>query len=59
MPIIMDGKAMTSCLLLAVQADGAEIRTVEGLETGDRLNSPKKRSSTAEQCSVDFAHPVS
>lgn len=36
--IIVNGKAMTSCLLLAVQADGAEIRTVEGLEKGDDLD---------------------
>lgn len=36
--IIMNGKATTSCLLLALQADGAEIRTVEGLEKGDRLD---------------------
>jgi len=28
----LDGVAVRSCLLLAVQADGAEIRTVEGLE---------------------------
>ena len=50
--IIMDGKAMTSCLLLAVQADGAEIRTVEGLETGDRLDSLQEAfiHSGAVQC---------
>ena len=30
----LDGVAVRSCLLLAVQADGAEIRTVEGLEWG-------------------------
>jgi aerobic-type carbon monoxide dehydrogenase small subunit (CoxS/CutS family) len=32
--IQLDGVAVRSCLLLAVQADGAEIRTVEGLEWG-------------------------
>jgi len=32
--IQLDGIAVRSCLLLAVQADGAEIRTVEGLEWG-------------------------
>ena len=36
--IIMDGQAATSCLLLAVQADGAQIKTVEGLEKGGRLD---------------------
>ena len=36
--IMVDGTAMRSCLLLAVQADGADIRTVEGLrntQTGE------------------------
>lgn len=28
----LDGKAALSCLLLAVQADGREIRTIEGLQ---------------------------
>jgi 2-furoyl-CoA dehydrogenase 2Fe-2S iron sulfur subunit len=30
----LDGVAVRSCLLLAVQADGAEVLTVEGLEWG-------------------------
>jgi 2-furoyl-CoA dehydrogenase 2Fe-2S iron sulfur subunit len=30
----LDGRAVRSCLMLAVQADGTEIRTVEGLEWG-------------------------
>jgi carbon-monoxide dehydrogenase small subunit len=29
--VLLDGEAVRSCLLLAVQADGAEVRTVEGL----------------------------
>ncbi len=29
--VLLDGAATRSCLVLAVQADGAEIRTVEGL----------------------------
>jgi aerobic-type carbon monoxide dehydrogenase small subunit (CoxS/CutS family) len=36
--ILLDGEAVRSCLLLAVQADGAQIRTVEGLADGDRLH---------------------
>ena len=36
--VIMNGAAVRSCLLLAVQADGAEIETVEGLTEGDDLS---------------------
>ena len=35
--IILDGAAVRSCLMLAVQADGSEIVTVEGLADGDAL----------------------
>ena len=31
----LDGKAVKSCTVLAVQADGAEVRTIEGLADGD------------------------
>jgi aerobic-type carbon monoxide dehydrogenase small subunit (CoxS/CutS family) len=33
----LDGLAVRSCLLLAVQADGAELQTVEGLATDGEL----------------------
>jgi aerobic-type carbon monoxide dehydrogenase small subunit (CoxS/CutS family) len=36
--IIVDGAAVRSCLMLAVQADGAEVRTVEGLATDGRMH---------------------
>src|ERR1051325_7566644 len=35
--VILDGTLVKSCMLLAVQADGSEIETVEGLADGDRL----------------------
>jgi len=34
----VDGMAIKSCTMLAVQADGSEIRTIEGLATGDTLH---------------------
>lgn len=36
--ILLDGAPVRSCLLFAVQADGAEITTVEALGTPDRLH---------------------
>jgi carbon-monoxide dehydrogenase small subunit len=36
--IIMGGKAINACLLLAIQADGKEILTIEGLSSGRRLH---------------------
>ncbi len=36
--IRLDGAAVRSCLILAVQADGAEVATVEGLATDERLH---------------------
>jgi aerobic-type carbon monoxide dehydrogenase small subunit (CoxS/CutS family) len=36
--VIIDGEAMRSCLMFAVQAQGKQIRTVEGLAKGDTLH---------------------
>lgn len=36
--VLVDGRPVSSCILLAVQADGREIRTVEGLERDGRLS---------------------
>lgn len=36
--VIVDGRAMNSCLMLAVEIDGAEVTTIEGLETRDGLS---------------------
>jgi aerobic-type carbon monoxide dehydrogenase small subunit (CoxS/CutS family) len=35
--VLLDGTLVKSCMLLAVQADGASIETVEGLADGDEL----------------------
>jgi len=36
--VIMDGKAVNSCSLLAMDAKGKEITTIEGLASGDELH---------------------
>ena len=50
--VILDGQPVKSCTVLAVQADGAQVRTVEGLEQGGKLH-PIQESFTekhALQC---------
>ncbi len=36
--ILLDGKSVKSCTVLAVQADGCDVTTVEGLADGDNLH---------------------
>jgi len=36
--VIVDGRAVKSCLMLAPQVDGADLLTVEGLAQGDELD---------------------
>ena len=36
--ILLDGKSVKSCTVLAVQADGCKVTTVEGLADGDNLH---------------------
>jgi len=36
--VLVDGRAVKACTLLAVQADGCEITTIEGLADGDQLH---------------------
>ena len=40
--VTMDGKAVLSCLTLAVQANGKQVKTIEGLRQGDDLHPIQK-----------------
>jgi carbon-monoxide dehydrogenase small subunit len=36
--VLVDGESVKSCTMLAVQADGSEVTTIEGLASGDALH---------------------
>ena len=36
--MLLDGESVKSCTVLAVQADGGEVTTIEGLASGDELH---------------------
>ncbi|MEW5724544.1 MAG: (2Fe-2S)-binding protein [Thermodesulfobacteriota bacterium] len=36
--VLLDGEPVNSCLVLAAQADGREVTTIEGLADGDKLH---------------------
>ncbi len=40
--VLMNGRAVNSCLVLAVQAAGNEITTIEGIANGDLINPLQK-----------------
>ena len=42
--VLLDGRAVRSCLLLAVQAQGAQVTTVEGLSPADGSMSPVQQA---------------
>jgi aerobic carbon-monoxide dehydrogenase small subunit len=42
--VMIDGRAMRSCLMLAVQADGCEVTTVEGLAAADGTLHPAQQA---------------
>jgi len=50
--VLFDGKPVNSCLVLAVEADGHEITTIEGVAEGDRLDRVQKAfiEHAAVQC---------
>jgi carbon-monoxide dehydrogenase small subunit len=50
--VIVDGKCVNACLMLAAQADGREVLTIEGLATLERLHPVQKafEEHAALQC---------
>ena len=52
--VIMNDRAVVSCLVLAVEAEGAEIRTIEGVAEGSHLDEVQNAflEGAALQCGV-------
>ncbi len=53
--VLFDGKPVKSCTMLAVQADGHEVVTVEGLATRASCIRSKRASRTRTDCSAASA----
>ena len=55
--VIYDGTLVKSCMLLAVQADGSKIETVEGLAEGDELTSLQQAFSDHHALQCGYCTP--
>lgn len=55
--VLFDGQAVRSCLLLAVQADGRDVQTVEGLGTPDKLHPLQEAFREAHGLQCGFCTP--
>jgi aerobic carbon-monoxide dehydrogenase small subunit len=55
--VIVDGELVKSCMLLAVQADGTTIETVEGLAQGDELNPLQQAFSAHHALQCGYCTP--
>lgn len=53
----MDGMAVKSCTVLAVQADGSEVTTIEGLATNGRLHPMQQAFWDAHGLQCGFCTP--
>jgi aerobic carbon-monoxide dehydrogenase small subunit len=55
--IIVDGTLVKSCMMLAVQADGSQIETVEGLADGDELTKLQQSFSAHHALQCGYCTP--
>ena len=55
--VIADGALTKSCMMLAVQADGATIETVEGLAEGDELTTLQQAFSDHHALQCGYCTP--
>ncbi len=55
--VLLDGVAIRSCLVLAAQVDGRELRTVEGLADGGGLNPLQQSFKSCHALQCGFCTP--
>jgi aerobic-type carbon monoxide dehydrogenase small subunit (CoxS/CutS family) len=55
--VIMDDMPVRACLVFGVQADGAQVRTVEGLADGDELSDLQQAFSDQHALQCGFCTP--
>jgi aerobic carbon-monoxide dehydrogenase small subunit len=55
--VIVDGTLTKSCMMLAVQADGSSIETVEGLADGDELSKLQQAFSAHHALQCGYCTP--
>jgi carbon-monoxide dehydrogenase small subunit len=55
--VLLDGRAVRSCLMFAVQVDGSEVTTVEGLASDGELNPVQQAFQTEHGLQCGFCTP--
>jgi carbon-monoxide dehydrogenase small subunit len=55
--VLLDGQPVRSCLMLAVQAEGAEVTTIEGLARGDEPHPIQQAMRVAHGFQCGFCTP--
>ena len=55
--VLLDGRAVKSCSMLALQAQGAQVTTIEGLADGDRLHPLQEAFSACHGLQCGYCTP--
>jgi carbon-monoxide dehydrogenase small subunit len=53
--VMLDGQAVKSCTMFAVQADGSDVKTIEGFVSNGELHPVQKDSGRDMDCNVVIA----